>query len=193
MPSRKLTKSELEEISGASASVEVAKDDYAEEMSVDIDTLARELLKPEKKKRGRKKKKNYVDPEVFKNQIVTFYKTNLLTNDLGKAIHDIANRLGFMPNFINYTYKEEMVGDAIEKMLKALWNKKYEVEKGNPFSYYTKIAFNAFCNRIKKEKRNREALLGYQTEVYESLINTGNIPDDNMDSHDEHGETKYDD
>jgi len=193
MPSRKLTKSELEEISGASASVEVAKDDYAEEMSVDIDTLARELLKPEKKKRGRKKKENYVDPEVFKNQIVTFYKTNLLTNDLGKAIHDIANRLGFMPNFINYTYKEEMVGDAIEKMLKALWNKKYEVEKGNPFSYYTKIAFNAFCNRIKKEKRNREALLGYQTEVYESLINTGNIPDDNMDSHDEHGETKYDD
>jgi hypothetical protein len=76
------------------------------------------------------------------------------------------------------TYKEEMIGDAVEKMIKALWNQKYDPEKGNPFSYFTQISFNAFCNRIKKEKRNREAICGYQIEVYEALIHTGNITDE---------------
>ena len=167
MPSKKLTKNDLKIISGSSASAEQSKKDFKDEPKP-----------PEKKKRGRKKGKNYVNPEIFKNQIVQFYKDEILTDELGQAISDIANRLGFRPNFINYTYKEEMVGDAIEKMLKSLWNKKYAPEKGNAFSYYTKIAFNAFCNRIKKEKRSREAILNFQTEVYETLINTGNLPDD---------------
>lgn len=161
MRSKKLTKNELKEINGASSS-----DKFDDEAPV------------KKKKRGRKKKENYVNPEVFKNQIIQFYKDEILTEELGKAINDIATRLGFAPNFINYTYKEEMIGDAIEKMLKALWNKKFKEEKGNPFSYYTKIAFNAFCNRIKKEKRSREAILGYQAQVYETLVSTGNMPDD---------------
>ena len=89
------------------------------------------------------------------------------------------------------TYKEEMVGDAVIKMLHALKNKKYDQNKGNPFSYYTKIAFNAFCNRIKKEKRNHQAIMEYQSSVYETLIHTGNIPDDHMEDGD--GEGAYND
>jgi len=181
MSSRKLTNRDLEEINGASASAKTSKEDF-EEFE---EELPPELL-VDKKKRGRKIKikENYVDPETFKNQIVKFYSDDKLTEELGKAVKDIATRLGFAPNFINYTYKEEMIGDAIEKMMKALLNKKFSPEKGNAFSYYTKIAFNAFCNRIKKEKRNHEAIIGYQTQVYETLIHTGNIPDDNVEEHD---------
>jgi hypothetical protein len=181
MPSKKLSKKELAEINGASASEKSSEEEFSDDVTV---------VKP-KKKRGRKKKENYVDPEVFKDQIVKFYADEELTDELGKAISDIATRLGFAPNFINYTYKEEMIGDAIEKMLKALWNKKYSPEKGNAFSYYTKIAFNAFCNRIKKEKRAREAIVGYQSKVYETLINTGVMPDDQFTEG--NGEDNYDD
>jgi len=184
MRSRKLTNKELEEINGAAASEKTSREDFSEEEIVDY--IYEKPQAPEKKKRGRKKKENYVDPEVFKSQIVKFYKDGNLTDELGKAVHDIATRLGFMPNFINYTYKEEMIGDAVEKMLKALWNKKYDIDKGSPFSYYTKIAFNAFCNRIKKEKRNHESILGYQNEVYETLIASGNIPDDHMDDNEDY-------
>jgi DNA-directed RNA polymerase specialized sigma24 family protein len=58
-----------------------------------------------------------------------------------------------------------MVGDGIVRMFKALMSKKYDREKGtNPFSYFTRIAFNAFRNRIKKEKHIHEAQERYQQE-----------------------------
>ena len=179
MPLKKLSKNELKEINGAS----ISESDAEEELCDDVI--------PIKKKRGRKRKENYVDPEIFKSQILQYYGDGILKEELGKAIHDIATRLGFAPNFINYTYKEEMVGDAVIKMLHALKNKKYDQNKGNPFSYYTKIAFNAFCNRIKKEKRNHQAIMEYQSSVYETLIHTGNIPDDHMEDGD--GEGAYND
>ena len=64
------------------------------------------------------------------------------------------------------TYREDMVGDALIRMFKALMSKKYDREKGtNPFSYFTRIAFNAFRNRIKKEKHINETHLRYQEEL----------------------------
>lgn len=117
-----------------------------------------------------KTKQNYVDPVQFKNQIVEFYKTKNLSDTLAISVQEIANRLAFAPNFINYTYREEMVGDAIIKMIKALREKKFIPKKGNPFSYFTKIAFHAFCNRIKKEKKERETITNYQEDVYNVLV-----------------------
>lgn len=129
-----------------------------------------------KKSNKNDKKKYYVDPKIFQDQILEYYDTDEMTSELGEAIFNIANRLAFAPNFINYTYREDMVGDAIIKMISALKNKKFNPKKGNPFSYYTKIAFNAFCNRIKKEKRAHEAIKNHQAEVYDTLMDTGLIP-----------------
>ena len=84
------------------------------------------------------------------------------------------------------TYREEMVGDAVVRMVDALISKKFDPDKGNPFSYFTKIAFHAFCNRIKKEKKMREALTNYQIEVYSEMRNEGMLPsgNDNTDDYD---------
>lgn len=132
-----------------------------------------------KKKRGRKPKKEYyVEPAVFTAQIVQYYDDLIITDELGLNIYNIANRLCYAPNFINYTYREEMVGDAVVKMFTALKNQKFDPAKGNSFSYYTKIAFNACCNRIKKEKRQREVIHNYQEEVYSSLSDTDYAPND---------------
>ena len=102
----------------------------------------------------------------------------------------IARRLAYAPNFINYSFREEFIGDAIIKMMQALKNKKFDPEKGNPFSYFTKIAFNAFRNRIKKEKRTHDALQTYQENVFNTLQEHGYIPSPNnnksIDGDDEH-------
>jgi len=132
-------------------------------------------------------KEHYVEPEVFKKQILDYYDTKVFTNDVAESIYKIASRLAFSSNFINYTYREEMVGDAVLRMVEALTAKKFDPAKGNPFSYFTKIAFHAFCNRIKREKRSREALTNYQEEVYGKTLGDRNAEQSEMDndSHDD--------
>ena len=61
-----------------------------------------------------------------------------------------------------------MVGDALVKMYTAVTNKKFDIESDyNPFSYFTTIAFHAFINRIKKEKKHAETLSQYKEKIYE--------------------------
>ena len=72
-----------------------------------------------------------------------------------------------------------MVGDAVLKMFLAIRNKKFNCEThDNPFSYFTTIAFHAFINRIKKEKKHRDTITRYQETVYGDMIqeNTAGAP-----------------
>lgn len=70
---------------------------------------------------------------------------------IGECILKIATHLSFKPNFINYTYREEMVSDAYENCLTYIDN--FDPAKSsNPFSYLTQISWYAFLRRIKKEK-----------------------------------------
>lgn len=140
-------------------------DDMEEEFTV---AAAPEVDKNKPKKRGPKPNKVqfYVDPKEFDECIISFYNTGIITDLLATMISKIAHKLSYAPNFINYTYRDEMVGDAVVRMMKALIAKKYTHNKGsNPFSYFTKIAFNAFRNRIKREKYAHETLQKYQEEV----------------------------
>ena len=121
-------------------------------------------------KRGPKPKKTeyYIDPAVFKQQLVEYYKDSSNERVIAESINKIAVGLSYSSNFINYTYKDEMVGDAIVKMYTAVKNKKFDVNsEHNPFSYFTTIAFHAFINRIKKEKKHTEALNEYRSRFYE--------------------------
>ena len=133
---------------------------------------------PKKAPRKRKpkntdKEKHYVNSKEFLEELSQYYKTDEVTDTLAGMITKIANGLSYAPNFINYSYKDEMVGDAILKMFSALKNKKFNLDSGNnPFSYYTTIAFHAFINRIKKEKKYHETVTSYQETVYADLVNS---------------------
>jgi hypothetical protein len=127
-----------------------------------------------KRKSKKPKKENYVNAKEFLQHIVDYYASDgeVISRELGESIYKIASGLSFAPNFINYSYREDMVGDATVKMVSALRNKKFDTTSGyNPFSYFTTIAFHAFINRIKKEKRQRDVIEEYKETVYEDLIN----------------------
>ena len=136
------------------------------------------------------KKQYYVSPEDFKRELRKYYDSDNMTEILGEYIKKIATGLSFLPNFINYTYKEDMIGDALIKMYGALKNKKYDFSTGsNPFSYFTTIAFHAFINRIKKEQKHHETISNYKSQVYESMMTDPEMagyvyvkPDNNDDS-----------
>ena len=76
-----------------------------------------------------------------------------ISNYIGDCFLKIANRLSYRPNFINYTYREEMISDGIENYLQYVHN--FNPDKSdNPFAYFTQIIYYAFCEEYKK-KRNR--------------------------------------
>ena len=72
---------------------------------------------------------------------------------IGQCILLIANRLSLKPNFVNYSYREEMVSDGIENCICYVDN--FDPEKSdNPFAYFTQIIYFAFLRRIQKEKKH---------------------------------------
>ena len=79
----------------------------------------------------------------------------------------IAEGLSHKSNFIRYTYREEMVMDAVENCLKAIEN--YNIEaatrtgKPNAFAYFTQITWYAFLRRIAKEKKQQDIKIKYLT------------------------------
>jgi hypothetical protein len=71
---------------------------------------------------------------------------------IGACILLIAQRLATKPNFINYSYKEEMVSDGIENCI-SYFNNFDPAKSDNPFAYFTQIIYFAFLRRIQKEKK----------------------------------------
>jgi hypothetical protein len=64
----------------------------------------------------------------------------------------IAENLSHKPNFLSYTFRDEMVADAIENCVMYVDN--FDPSKSsNPFAYFTQIVYYAFLRRIQKEKK----------------------------------------
>ncbi len=92
---------------------------------------------------------------------------------IGECIYKIATRLSTRPNFINYTYRDEMICDAIENCIQYIGN--FNVEKSNnAFAYITQICYYAFLRRIQKEKK--------QVYIKQQAIDATNITMDAFDT-----------
>jgi len=111
----------------------------------------------------KEKKVHYVDNKQFFSEMEK-WKTEIEESDevddlppmvteyMGECFYKIATHLSYRPNFINYTYREEMIGDGIENCIR--YAKNFNPEKSrNPFAYFTQIIYYAFIRRITKEKK----------------------------------------
>src|SRR5210317_2111339 len=106
-----------------------------------------------------------------------------VTNYIAECFLKIAEGLSHKANFIRYTYREEMVMDAVENCLKAIEN--YNIETAtrtglpNAFAYFTQISWYAFLRRIAKEKKQQDVKLRYITQNgFEEYIDLDDIQDD---------------
>ena len=111
----------------------------------------------------KKKPEHYVNNKEFL-QAMIFYKRSVnkaiktkvtkppVPDYIGECFLKIANHLSYRPNFINYTYRDDMISDGIENCLQYLDN--FNPRKStNPFAYFTQIIYYAFVRRIQKEKK----------------------------------------
>ena len=127
-------------------------------------------MKKEVKKKPREKP-HYVNNKQFSQSVVDYvHSANeardkgedgpIITEYIGSCFLKIAEGLSHKPNFVGYTYREEMVMDAVENCIKAIMN--YDVKKAtrtglpNAFAYFTQITYYAFLRRIAKEKKQQD-------------------------------------
>ena len=139
---------------------------------------------------ARKKSIHYVNNAVFSTAVVEYVERvdyarkvedtiPTVPDYIAQCFLKIAEGLSHKANFIRYTYREEMVMDAVENCLKAIGNYNLEAAtrtgKPNAFAYFTQITWYAFLRRITKEKKQQEIKLKYLTKSgIESFIDTGN-------------------
>lgn len=96
----------------------------------------------------------------------------VVTNYIGECFLKIAQHFSYRPNFSGYSYREEMISDAVENCLKYADNFDPEKTK-NPFAYFTQITFYAFLRRIAKEKEEMIGKFKYiQTLNIEELLSS---------------------
>ena len=127
-----------------------------------------------------KDKPHYVNNKQFSEAVVTYCKqvqwakehgkkTPIVPNYVAECFLKIAEGLSHKANFVRYTYREEMVMDAVENCLKAIEN--YNVDAatrtGNPnaFAYFTQISWYAFLRRINREKKQQDIKMKYISEA----------------------------
>ena len=127
----------------------------------------------------KKKSEHYVNNKEFLAAMVEYKKSvdkakkekknkPRVPDYVGECFLKIANHLSYRPNFINYTYRDDMISDGIENCLQYLDN--FNPEKSNnPFAYFTQIIYYAFIRRIQKEKK--------QTTIKHKLIMDNNYDD----------------
>jgi hypothetical protein len=129
--------------------------------------------------RQKRKSIHYVNNADFSQAVVEYVERvnvakaknkplPVVTDYIAQCFLRIAEGLSHKSNFIRYTYREEMVMDAVENCLKAIGN--YDLEaatrtgKPNAFAYFTQITWYAFLRRIAKEKKQQDVKLKYLTQ-----------------------------
>ena len=102
--------------------------------------------------------KHYINNATFLQELLAYKERKSknpkepIPNYIGECWMKIAEGLSHKPNFISYSYRDEMISDGIENCL--MYFENFDPTKSsNPFAYFTQIIYFAFLRRIQKEKK----------------------------------------
>jgi len=147
---------------------------------------------------ARKKSENYINNKEFSQAVFSYVEecneckkkgiqVPVVPNYVALGFQQIAEGLSHRPNFISYSYRDEMVMDAVENCLKAIRN--YNIEAatrtGNPnaFAYFTQISYYAFLRRIAKEKKQQDIKDSYFENTFAADLIEGSSNQDDTTMH----------
>ncbi len=141
----------------------------------------------------KKKKTNYVDKEHLMNELVKYHeklsyakKNNKplpqIPDSIGLAITKIAKNYANVHSFRNYSFKDEMIDDAIVACIKAVDG--FDVTRSNePLSFFTTCCYFAFLQRIEFE--DKQKYIRYKSLVFDNTLDfeLSNMDDNDMNAY----------
>ncbi len=95
----------------------------------------------------------YLNNANLLNELIGFKKSGKYSENLGSMFLQVATNLSNKSNFIGYTWKDEMISEAVLTCIK--YSKNFNPEKSsNAFAYITQICYNSFKGYIKKQNKH---------------------------------------
>jgi len=121
-------------------------------------------------KETKKTSNHYIDNEEFVEKLLAYFdkcreareaekEEPPIPDYIGDCFFKIAMNLSRAPNFMSYSYRDEMIMDGVENCL--MYFRNFDPNKSrNAFSYFTQIVWYAFIRRIEKE--NKQSYIKYK-------------------------------
>jgi len=115
---------------------------------------------------AKKKDNHYIDNQLFLQQMTDFVedcnvafekgeKRPIVPDPIAESFIKISRKLANRPNFIGYTWKDDMILDGIENCIR--YCHKFDHNKSkNPFGYFSQICYFAFLRRIAQENKQTD-------------------------------------
>ena len=122
--------------------------------------ITTDVMRPKKRNVHYVNNKDFLDALVeYRNKCFEAEKNGeprpQIPRYIGECFLKMATRYCYRPNFANYTYKSDLISDAVENMSRYVLN--FDPEKStNPFAYFTQVIHYAFLRRIKLEQKETE-------------------------------------
>lgn len=115
--------------------------------------------------------KHYVDNAVFYQEMTEWVKLcedafekgdprPQIPHSIAEKIMKVAEGTAYRHNFNRYTYNDEFVADAIENCVRYAHKFNY-IKYNSPYSYFSRISWQAAVRRIQKEDKQWKTKLRY--------------------------------
>jgi len=96
---------------------------------------------------------NYVDNASLLKEVKVYKDTGCRSENLGQMILLIATRYSEKGSFAGYTYKDDMVCEAVLTCIKYMHNFDVEKEGANPFAYLVRTFIMPFLIILLKKTK----------------------------------------
>ena len=106
-------------------------------------------------------RKHYLSNKDLLAAIEEAKKVGFLTNKLAKMLTLLAERYSYHPWFCNYSFREDMVSEAVTNLVKN-WHKFDATKSNNPFAFYTTAIRRSYLGYLEREREQssiKDALL----------------------------------
>lgn len=144
---------------------------------------------------SKKSPQHYVDNKRLNEELIKYcieyrrckeedIKLPRANDYIGSCILKICNGLGFRFNFVSYSYRDEMIGDAILNCIKVIKN--FDPAKSsNPFAYLSQIAYFAMIRKIKQEKKLHKIKYSLMANFNADDLNVGSMNSEDQNNYGE--------
>lgn len=121
------------------------------------------------------KNEHYVNNKEMIEELRLYKKTGIVSEKLGVMFFKIASKYATRPNFCGYSYKDDMVSDALSRMMDQATKFNVDHPSANPFAYFTMVVHRQFLQTLKKEKKDIEIKRLYREKIWSDLCIDENL------------------